>query len=269
MRMNNRHRKKQVFYLIIVLFLITGLHYLGWLRPVERLLAKTIAPASTLVYEWETVIAKYSLPFSSSDEFVSAYYDLSEQTALHTELQAKIALLEEENEELKRQLAFRSRSNIGTIGAEVIGKTIDTLSNTILINRGMDDGVTVGDPIIVGDGILAGVVARTDKDTAVVRLIKDRQSKIAAAIVNTDKTIGLVEGGYGLSVRMNFIPQSERIQNGDTVVTSGLEEKIPRGLIIGTIEAYEQETYQPFQQAVITPAVDLDRLTVVSIITSS
>lgn len=267
--MNKRHTKKHVFYLTIFLFVLTGLHYVGWLRPVERLLATSIAPASTLVYEWETRIAQYNLPFSNADAFVSAYYDLEQKALLTQQYQAKISLLEEENTELKRQLAFRSRSNIGTIGAEVIGKTIDSLSNTILINRGENDGVNVGDPIIVGDGILAGVVARTDYDSAVVRLIKDRQSKIAAAIVNDDRTIGLIEGGYGLSVRMNFIPQNERIKTGDTVVTSGLEEKIPRGLIIGTIEAYEQETYQPFQQAVITPAVNLDRITVVSIITSS
>lgn len=258
-----------MLYLVIVLGLLTVLHYLGWLRPIERAFAKVVAPASTLVYEWDTTIARYDLPFTSPDEFVSAYYELRAQTAFNEQLQAKILLLEQENTELKHQLAFRSRQNIGTIGAEVIGKTIDTLSNTILINRGEDDGVNVGDPIIAGEGILVGIVARTDKKTSVVRLIKDRQSKVAAAIVNDDKTIGLVEGGYGLSVRMNFIPQNEKIQHGDTVVTSGLEEKIPRGLIIGVIEAYEQETYQPFQQAVITPAADLDRLTVVSIITSS
>ncbi len=267
--MTLRPLNRYVVYLAAFLACLTGLHYLGWLRPIEALVSQSIAPASQLVYTWEQTINRYDLPFSNPDEFVSAYYDLRQESNIHDSINARITVLEQENEELRSQLDFRTREHIKTIGADVIGKTVDTLASTILINRGEEDGLNVGDPVVVQNGILAGLIARVDKQTAVVRLIKDRQSKVAGAVVNNDKTIGLVEGGYGLSVRMNFIPQHEQLENDQTVITSGLEAQIPRGLIIGTIEAYEREAYQPFQQAVITPAVDLDRLTLVSIITTS
>ena len=65
---------------------------------------------------------------------------------------------------------------------------------------------------------------------------------------------------------MNFIPQNETIEIGNTVVTSGFEDGIPRGLVIGTIETFEKEPYQPFQSAVIVPPKDFGRVTTVTIL---
>jgi rod shape-determining protein MreC len=66
---------------------------------------------------------------------------------------------------------------------------------------------------------------------------------------------------------MNYIPQNEIIKVGDMVITSGLEENVPSGLLIGVIEAVEKEAYQPFQKAVITPSVDLTKIKQVLVIT--
>ena len=87
--------------------------------------------------------------------------------------------------------------------------------------------------------------------------------------MSRDRSIGIVEGGYEISIQMNFIPQNEELNVGDAIVTSGLEETIPRGLLIGRVEAVKKEAYEPFQQAVITPAAPLHALTVVTVLTRS
>jgi rod shape-determining protein MreC len=92
---------------------------------------------------------------------------------------------------------------------------------------------------------------------------------IAATILNKDASLGVVEGGYGLSVRMNFIPRNEDVFVGDKIITSGLEESIPRGLLIGEVAVLENEAYQPFQQAVLATAIDPSKLTVVSVLISN
>lgn len=116
---------------------------------------------------------------------------------------------------------------------------------------------------------MIGTIAKIEKNISLVRLINDNQSKIAATILNRDNSLGVVEGGYGLSIRMNFIPRNETVLIGDKIITSGLEQTIPKGLLIGEVAVAENEAYQPFQQAVLTSATDLSKLFIVSVLTSN
>ena len=148
----------------------------------------------------------------------------------------------------------------------MIGKSIDPLRNSIVIDRGGKAGVKLGQPVIVDNGILAGKIIKVENNTSIAQLVNDQQSKVAVTIMNVDTSIGLVEGGYGLSIQMDFIPQNESVLVGDTVITSGLEEGIPHGLIIGTVDSVEKEAYQPFQKATISPIINLEKIREVSVI---
>lgn len=78
--------------------------------------------------------------------------------------------------------------------------------------------------------------------------------------------MGLVEGEYGLGIKMKLIPHFELIKENDLVVTSGLEEGIPRGLIVGQIKLIKNEPEELFQEASIESAVDFGKITLVNII---
>ncbi len=254
--------------IILVILSIISAHYLGWLLRVEDVLRLIINPGSEIVYNW-------GIDFDNEKQFISnpeklyEVYKLKEEEILSLQTaRSENILLKDENYELRNQLNFFIQNKLRHIGADVIGKNIEPLTNTILINRGFEHGVRVGDPVVVGVGALIGRVTRIEQKSSVVRLLKDQRSGVAGTVLNKDRSIGIIEGGYGLSVRMNFIPQNEEIKNGDIIITSGLEDQVPRGLLIGNISAIEKELYQPFQKAVINPAVDLDRITVVSVITS-
>jgi len=159
---------------------------------------------------------------------------------------AKLTLLEEENKQLREQLNFFEDKQIRYTGAQVIGRDFEPFSSSIILNKGRRDGIVEGNPVIASGGVLVGKIIKSEDSTSVVRLINDNQSRIAGTLTNKDTSIGLIEGGYGISVHMNLIPQNETINIGDTVITSGLEEGVPRGLLIGTVEAVEKEPYQPF-----------------------
>lgn len=242
-------------------------HFVGWLSPLENFLRSLIEPSSKLLYNLSIRLKQDNLPFASADEFLSSYTKLQAEVNDYQKKAVQYDVLREENFQLREQLQFFTSSTYTHIGAEVIGKNIEPLANTIVLSRGVQDGVQVGDPVIAEDGILIGKIFRVEKEVAIARLINDHQSKIAATVMNQSKSIGLVEGGYGISIRMNFIPQNELIAPGDIVITSGLESEIPRGLIIGTVQTVEKEAYQPFQRAVLTPGVELDKIFIVSIIT--
>ncbi len=244
-------------------------HFLGWLHPIEQFVRHIMDPSSQALYTISIQIEENEETFTSIDNLTQAYREakkqLNESTIDHTARQ----LLEQENEELRAQLRFLEQKKYTSVGAEVIGKNIEPLGNTIVINRGETDGIKKGNSVITGEGIIVGRVMRVETATAIVQLINDHQSKLIATTLNKEKSIGVVEGGFGISVRLNFVPQNETLHIGDIIVTSGLDEGIPRGLLIGTVEAVEKEAYQPFQRAIITPTAALDKLSLVSIITNA
>lgn len=204
--------------------------------------------------------------FESTEKLQEAYIRLKENFLNKEFEQTDIYLLEQENSELRKQMNFLQKSKFTHLGADVIGKNLDPLGSTLIINRGLNDGIKEGEPVIAGEGVLIGIIARVEQSSSVVRLINDNQSKIAATVANLDRSVGIVEGGYGLSIKMNFIPQNESITVGDVIITSGLQNNIPRGLQIGVVAAVEKEAYQPFQNAVVTPFVNLEKINLVSII---
>jgi len=262
-------KTKKVLGISTVIITVILLHRVGLLTPIEELFRSTIAPGSKTLYQWSITVGDDTTSFSSVEELQDAYASLKTDVVANTIDAAEIFFLEEENKELREQLAFFSSTTFTHVGAEVIGKNIEPLGSTLVIDKGEDRGVTVGNPVIVHKGVLVGTIVQVYKNTAIVKLLNDNQSKIAATIANADRSIGLVEGGYGISVRMNFIPQNEQIFVGDIIVTSGLTKNIPKGLLIGKIESVEKEAYQPFQEAIVTPSVDLNKINIVSVITQS
>lgn len=262
--MNSRLRTLTSF--LIVIGAIILFHYFGWLRPIERLIGSVVNPLSFTVYEWSIVDADGNVQLRDANQLYESYQQLQIRYQEAIVDKANLLRAEEENAILREQLNFSERTDFVLVGSRVIGKNTDPLGSTLLINKGRNDGVEVGQPVIVGDGILVGLIHAVDDTGATVLLIDDSQSKIAATILGETRSIGLLEGGFGLSIRMSFIPQNEEIAVGDLIVTSGLTDGIPDGLVIGTVEAVEREAYQPFQTAVVAPAVDLNRIVLTSVI---
>ncbi len=252
-----------IFFLILV-FII--LHFFGILKKPEYFLRRILSPLSQMIYSSSLSIkdAENSIGEDPKVILASTTESLLE-CKMHT---ANLKLLQDENTELREQLSFFQSNNFSHIGADVIGKNIEPLGNTLIVNRGSRDGVKEGNAVIVSNGVLIGKIAKVEEESSLVRLLNDNQSKIAATVLNHDKSLGVIEGGYGISVRMNFIPQQEDVRVGDLIVTSGLESGMPRGLFIGNIAAIEKEAYEPFQRATLSPAAPLSSLSVVSVITN-
>ncbi|KKQ28100.1 MAG: Cell shape-determining protein MreC [Candidatus Magasanikbacteria bacterium GW2011_GWC2_37_14] len=261
-----KNKSKTFLAISVVILLTTFFHYIGLLKPLENLIRSFISPVSKVMYDLSLEIKGQNQNFSTVEELKNAYI-ISEEKLLEKEIfDSQIKLVSAENEELRKELNFLKKNSYQTLGADVIGKNIDSLGNTIIINRGEDSNLKVGQSVVVSEGVLIGKIIKVEKSNSVIRLINDNQSKIAATILNENKSIGLVEGGYGISIYLNFVPQTEKIIIGDVVVTSGLETNIPKGLLLGKVEAVEKEAYQPFQKAILTPFVDLEKIFVVSVI---
>ncbi len=265
-----RFKTRNYLFLGFILILIIFFHYFGWLNFIERPIKALIIPISTRITHWRVSSQDFfNSYFSNKDELVESYNKCLAKNQDSEVADVKSKDLEQENNELRKQLGFFHRRNFTHVTANVVGLNTDNIEKMIIINAGEQDGLKNDQPVIVGDGVIVGTIAKVEKDISMVRLINDNQSKVAATLLNKDGSLGVVEGGYGLSIKMNFIPRNEVVLVGDKVITSGLEENVPRGLLIGEVSVAENEAYQPFQQAVLTPAVDLSKLFIVSVLISN
>ncbi len=181
---------------------------------------------------------------------------------------AKLRDAAHEVENFAALLQFQKRGTTPLVVAQVIAGSTDPDVHTIDIDRGAADGVTEGDAVVANDGIVVGKVTKVRAHTAIVELLTDAQSRFAAALLGADAMTvhGYTEGGHGTGMVMRLIPQQIKVIAGDVVITSGLEENIPRGLVLGRVESVRQEPNEPFQDAVLSPLASLDTLTTVAVL---
>ena len=163
---------------------------------------------------------------------------------------AREQMLADENRELKQQLQFKQRSDIKMIGASLDGYTTDPARSAFVISRGTDDGVISGTPVTAGDGIFIGSIQSATKTRSTVLSLHDPRSKILIMIPREQKGVhGIAEGRFNVGVELTTIPITEELRVGDIVMTSGLQEGIPAGLVIGTISDIKKRPEELFQTA--------------------
>jgi len=191
----------------------------------------------------------------------------------------RIAELEEaaaENAELRQLLGLTKTLDMDTLPVRVISRDPSNFTWDIGIDAGTDDGVVVGMPAVgsaQGAGALAGTVVSAGAHTATVRLIVDTRSSVVA-LDQRSRALGLVQGQLGGQLVMVQVDITDSLREGDTVVTAGLElsasaarSPYPKGLLIGSVQAIQQDSNALTQTGFVRPALDvrrLDRLLVVT-----
>lgn len=186
-----------------------------------------------------------------------------------SELDFKLAensALTAENASLKELLGFKEKNNYNLVTARVVGSDPDATIRAVIIDRGSEDGITRGDAVIVGNGVFVGKVERVSAGRSTVLLPTDPRSAVSVMLSDRPEADGVAQGEKGLVILMTLIPQHAQVAEGDKVVTTGRENMVPRGLLLGAIESVTRVPSEPFMSATIVPALDPLTLTAVAVI---
>lgn len=193
------------------------------------------------------------------------------------QLQTRVDELERENEELReiqgeyqllRELFDRAAETpeYRRIIAAVIGQDTNPALQSILIDKGYDDGVRVGMPVEAARG-LVGQVYRVTNNAAQVALLTETASAIPVRLGNTRAT-GMLRGqGRGALPTIDWIDLQYQVEVGELVMTSGLGGKFPENLIIGRVVQVDRNEAELFQRAIVQPAVDFNSLESLFVVT--
>ncbi len=161
----------------------------------------------------------------------------------------------EENGRLRRLLDMREQLAPESVGASVVTANHAGDANLIVIDRGSRDGVRIDLPVVAWGGVVGRVVS-VDAGHAVVRLLDDPFSGVAA-VVQRSRAKGVVVGRGGSLLEMLYVPRFSDVLHGDRVVTSGLDGIFPRGFGIGRVSEVD-EVPDGSQRIQVQPEIDLD-----------
>jgi rod shape-determining protein MreC len=150
--------------------------------------------------------------------------------------------------------------------AAVIGRDPSPFLHYIIINRGSNDDIRRGMPVVTNQG-LVGRVDAVIADAARVQLITDPASSVNAHLQNAE-TNAVALGSVTGDVSLDFISQNANLESGDLILTSGLGGGYPSDLVIGQVVTTRSLEFELFQQATVQPAVDFTRLEIVLVITN-
>lgn len=178
--------------------------------------------------------------------------------------QAKAALnaLEEarlENERLRQLLAYTETTIDQDITARVIGVNASSTFLSIRVNRGEDDGVKAGMPVVTADGVVGQVVSSVSH-SADVMLLSDASSRIGVVVQRTGNRATVTGSGGRSTLSLDNALKGDDLVEGDIIVTSGVDGIFPHGLVVGKVETVQKVVSGLFLQATVRPAVNVRRL---------
>lgn len=260
---------KQKPFLVFLLILITLiiLHYTKVIKPVERFLLYISRPVAGSFYNFSLKSREVFDNSQREDDFLETIERLQKEVASLTVLKSSYQEVMDENRRLKNLLNFVNDNNFDLILASVVAKkSSDQEGKDLIINKGSIDGLTNGLAVVNEQGILIGKIIEVKDSISKICLSINPGCEFAASIQNSDRTQGIVSGNLGLTIKMGYIPQLEKVYKDDIVITSGLGGRIPRGLVVGKIIEVKSENNEVWQEAIIEAPLDFNNLTIVSIV---
>lgn len=262
------HSKKFWLWLFFI-FLIFIFHFIGLLRPLESVLLRATSPINQYFHRLSTNIYNRS-DLDSLDKATEELNRIKAQLARATVDEAQMELLVEENTKLRQQLNFVSNNDYRTLSTNIVSRQnlfngTDRVQD-IILDKGLEDGVIPGLGVVDEQGVIIGKIVESKGYSARACLTVAPACNLAVGILNEDRTLGLSDGDLGLTIKLDYVPQLEQINQGDIVITSGLGDNIPRGLVVGRVTQVNKQSNEIWQDVSIESLASIYNLTVVSVI---
>jgi len=249
----------------VVIGLLIFFHWLGALNWFDNILTGLISPINKTFYQFSTNINQKFRDTSDQRNSAEIIRQKDEEISKLLSINAVLEATKKENETLKSYFKLLEDEKYDYVMAHVVARDIisrDAVNrNKVIINRGQKDGLRIGLIVVNQSGAAVGKISKIKDHLSEVSLINSDDCQIAVSVQNTEQTIGLAQGDLGLTVRLDFVPQAQKLEIGQLVVSSGLEPNIPSNVIIGKIKTIDESNINNIWQKVsLEPLANLDNL---------
>lgn len=271
---NKATRRKTAAYavLLVVSLVLVGISSNPFVRDMQHGVAFAFKPVQIAIGGAADSVRSIFTTIAEIDQL------RQDNAALRAENEALEALsrsaqeFRRENELLTGLLQLRNGLQYQTRAVTVIARESSEARRAIVIDRGADDGIAVGQIVITSGGALAGRVVDVGSNFAHVVLISDSTSTVIGQLLSTADT-GKVIGQLGGALVMEDVSAAATVSIGDEVFTAGIElgggirSPYPKGLLIGRVVDVTRPANEVVQTVFLEPAAPLDRLEFLLVIT--
>jgi rod shape-determining protein MreC len=175
----------------------------------------------------------------------------AQQVVLQLQLQ-KLQSTELENKALKELFSSSQYVKADVSVAQLLSVDSGLNKNEVLINKGFNASVFVGQAVLDAQGVM-GQVVWVGPNTSRLMLLTDSRSAIP--VENTESGFRAIAVGGGVAGKMvlQHVPKTEAISVGDVFVTSGLGQAFPQGYPVGRVVKVNKQSSRQFAQVVLQP----------------
>lgn len=172
--------------------------------------------------------------------------------AAQAERSARADQLAQENARLRALLELRPAITVKSQAAEVLYEAPDPFSHKFFLDRGSQNGVAAGSPVINEAGVL-GQVTRVYPYSAEVTLLIDKDAAIPVVNTRTQHRSAAFGSGNGVTLELRFVASNDDVQAGDVLSTSGGDGVYPPGLAVAKVAAVDRRADSAFARITLAP----------------
>jgi rod shape-determining protein MreC len=255
---------KTFVFLLVFCFVLIFLSSSGYLQLPKSIFLSIVSPIQSRIGDSSNWFGNIIFTVNQIGDFKNKSEELQiENQKLNVEV-VRLKEVDRENQILKKELKFKDNlcgesDCVSLIAGNVVGMGLEDYGKSVTINIGSKQGAKQNQAVTVSSGVMIGKIIEVFEGYSKVALIISPESSVNS-VAQTTRANGLVRGKYGTGLKLEMIDQSEELMSGDIVITSGLEEEIPKGLVIGKISNIEQSPNAIFKSADLELFIDFSHI---------
>ena len=182
--------------------------------------------------------------------------ELKRIEALNAKALLQIEQLANENKRLRDLAGARERAAVRSVLAEVLYETRDPFTRKLVLDKGAQQQVSIGQPVIDAKGLI-GQVTRVFQFSSEMTLVTDRNMTVPVVLQRTGMRSVAFGGAAPGRLELRYLASSADLREGDLLTTSGLDALYPPGLPVGRIERIERGGDNDFVKVLIAPTAEI------------
>lgn len=243
--------------LLCVLLIVIDANW-SFMEPVRRLAATAIYPFQRVAM-WPKDVVNSFYDWSKFVTQTQEQIRTTESTRVeNARLTMRATQMEAENIQLRRLLGVKAAVDVPSVAVEVLYTPAHPFKQVIVLNKGANDGIEAGMPVISEGGVV-GQIRRVTARTAEAALVTDDKTSVPALLKRNGIRVLVFGSGKPNQIEVRYLSLDVDIRVGDELVSSGIGGYYPAGLMIGQITEIEANSAQGFVRAIAEPSAHPDR----------
>jgi len=227
-----------IFAVLSLAFLVADVRF-SYLETLRQVAAVVVYPLQRIAAAPAGIARRIGDFFTTHGSLREENARLKQENFENAALLLQLKALQAENRQLRELLAARERLAIELVAVEVLYAARDPFSRKLVIDRGSQQGVHPGQPVVDDRG-LVGQVTRAYPWLAEVTLVSDKGQFVPVQNVRNGLRAVLSGTGGDGALELRFIPLNADFESGDELVTSGIDGVYPPGLPVAKVASIER-----------------------------